>query len=313
MTPEFSQYKDTLSRLALETLDASNAGQAPPQPPHAENIRLTVPAAVLLLDNQPEMYPALSQGVSKLVQVAGGTPGQPKQAWPKLADPAGHYRDEYWPLALHLHLAAFRLRYEQLPTQVWSACEDALPTALEPTRWIENHTQAPPPPHQTALLLWSALCLLEYALLSSRDVDLDIVDAAVHRVVSHPGPGGSLHPQATAATPGKPQQEESLDAWTYRELCGLHALANLAATRKNQAWAQRVEQIALYHLEHTQPDHTTTQPWALFAFLWSPKTRTFAQQQLHDTTAHAAANSGVGVGAVAGMLLADAAATIAAF
>src|SRR5690606_33037121 len=97
---------------------------------------------------------------------------------------------------------------------------------------------------------------------------------------------------------------ESPDTWTYRELTGLHALANLALLRRNTAWARRVKEIAGYHLEHTQPDFTTYEPWALFAFGWTPATSDFAQQQLHDVQTHLA-SGGVDLTAAA-LLLADA-------
>jgi len=92
-------------------------------------------------------------------------------------------------------------------------------------------------------------------------------------------------------------------------LVGLHALARLALLRRHKTWAKRVEEIAMYHLENTQPDNATNQPWGLFAFLWSAKTRSFAEQQMHDATAH----SGGAVSPLAAMLLADAADCLAEF
>ncbi len=139
--------------------------------------------------------------------------------------------------------------------------------------------------------------------MESRDVDAELVDAVVHTLVHNPGLELSLHPRTT---------EESLDAWTYRELSGLHALAALALARRNAAWSRRVEEIATYHLANTQPDHTSTQPWGIFAFLWSPKTRSFAEQQLQDVTTFGA-TGGEGLGAFSAMLLADAADALATF
>ena len=260
-------------------------------------------AAKLLLRDDAALYPLLVDGFKTLA--AQGRDRSTKGLIPRLADPAGHVRDVYHLLALHLHLAAFARRFESMPPNSWAACEDALPEATEPVREAENYADVPPPCDQTAVVLWQALCLTEQAILAGRDVDLELTDSILHQVVSQPSQDGSLH---------RREASESLDTWTFRELCGLHALANVALRRRNTSWAKRVEQAALYHLENTQPDNTTNQPWALFAFLWSPKTRSFAEQQLHDTTAHLAQSGTLSdPGAVAGLLLADAADTLGAF
>src|SRR5690606_9803795 len=101
---------------------------------------------------------------------------------------------------------------------------------------------------------------------------------------------------------------EPLDFWTYRELAGLHALARLAAMPGRSSrpdWQARVAQIAAFHLDHTQPDYTTYEPWALFAFAGSPHTALFAEQQLHDATTHLGQSGGSAAVMVA-LLLADA-------
>lgn len=76
--------------------------------------------------------------------------------------------------------------------------------------------------------------------------------------------------------------DESLDAWTYRELAGLHAVETMA-----RAWPDRglwgwVDRVAAYHVENTQPDNITGQPWAVAAFARSLEGAMFAEQQLHD-------------------------------
>ena len=38
---------------------------------------------------------------------------------------------------------------------------------------------------------------------------------------------------------------------------------------------------AAYHLHETQPDHATTEPWGLLAFILNPDTRSLADQLLH--------------------------------
>ncbi len=220
----------------------------------------------------------------------------------RVADEGGAVRPVYYPLAVHLNLAAFAQRYESMSVQHWGVCEELIPRLIAPLRRSEEFSdaQAVAPPELTDLALWDALCILEQSRLLARDVDAEWIDALVQAVANRPGPGGSLHPM---------NERESLDAWTYRELCALHAMANLALARRNSLWSRRVEEAATYHMEHTQPDHVTTQPWAVFAFLWSPRTRSFGEQQLHDAAAHA---GGV-IGRFSAALLADAAAALRSF
>ena len=315
-TQEFSQYHAMLSDLAQPALnEALSNGRvlgvnttAPKQnakdADQAATILLGVTAAKLLLEDDPAMYPALGDGLRQLSRLGEAVDSSGQHALPRLVDTAGHGRDVYWPFVLHLHLAAFIRRYESLPSDLWGVCEEAVPVAVGPARWIEAYTSEPPPPESTAVVLWSALCLCEQAVIASRDVDVEWVESVVHHMVERPGTGGALHQRHEATSS---EQSRSLDAWTYRELCGLHALANLALLRRNQVWAKHVERIAMYHLEHTQPDNTTNQPWGVFGFLWSSKTRTMGQQQIHDAMAH---RGGGQINVMAGMLLADAAAAL---
>ena len=215
---------------------------------------------------------------------------------PRLADSLGHLRDEYHAFAVHLCLGAFSRRYESLPPDAWSACEQAVLDAVAPLRLIE-FIQGDTPPAMVPLVLWSALGLMQAARLLSRDVDLDLADAVVAQVLDRPGDNGALHPSG---------EHDSLDTWTWRELVGLHALAHIALLRRNAAWTRRVREVAMYHVQNTQPDNVTTQPWALFAFLWSPSSRPFAEQQMHDATVQ-------GLNPVSAMLLADAADALAEF
>lgn len=100
-----------------------------------------------------------------------------------------------------------------------------------------------------------------------------------------------------------------IDAWTYRELVGLHGLHLCALFEPEAGHAIRAEQAALYHLDHTQPDYTTYQPWGLAAFASHPPTSVFAEQQLHDAATHLSI-AGPGGAVLPALLLADAAARL---
>ena len=254
----------------------------------AVNLSIVLPAAKLLLAEDASQHEGLAVAMQWLA------------SHDTMADPAGHVRDIYHPFAMHLCLAAFHRRYESISPSRWSQCEQAISEMMIHLRWIEQFADAVPELADVPVVLWSALAMAEQATLMSRDIDLEMTDSAVAAIVATPGRDGSLHEMVS---------DDSLDTWTYRELVGLHALARLALHRRNKAWALRVEQIAHFHLENTQPDNATNQPWGVFAFLWSEKTRGFAEQQLHDATTH----GGGKIQLLPAMLLADAADCLAEF
>lgn len=308
-----------LAARALEPVDftaatlaanaaASESGHAAPA------LTLAAPAARILVEGPASRgcshLPVSFRALAVLAEDAAQ-----QQRPPALHDAAGHSRDVYYPLAAHLLLAAFRRCYESLPGEAWGVCEQCMPALVEPLRLVEQWADTPPPPDRVALALWCALGLAEHGQLAARDVDVELADAVVHQVIGPADLGSPLHPR---------REGESLDAWTWRELTGLHALANLALIRRNQTWAGRVEQVALYHQDNTQPDNVTAHPWALFAFLWSPHTRPLAEQQLHDVSTILAAGEHATPAAyadtprspgslLAGLLLADAADALAVF
>lgn len=184
-------------------------------------------------------------------------------------DTLGFTRPVYHPLLMHL----------------WLRCgpNDAHAPA--------GHASAGPgAPH---LSLWWALC----------DYQSDAPEAAREKtdaVTVSPGEDGALHPRGL---------DDQLDAWTWRELAGLHALTWLAELDDNDRWRQRVREIAEHHQRATQPDYTTYQPWGIAAFVLTPGTLMFADQQMHDARTNLHLEGG-GAGLLPGLLLADAAALL---
>lgn len=67
----------------------------------------------------------------------------------------------------------------------------------------------------------------------------------------------------------------------YHELVLLHAAASYAAQSNDALVTASVMQAADYHLNETQPDHASAQPWALLAFIWRHQARPLADQMLH--------------------------------
>lgn len=276
--PDFSRYRSLVSSLASPALEN----------PARCGLDAAVPAARLLLEDDPDLHAAFAEGFERIA--AGDT---------MLSDTGGDRRDVYYPFALHLHLAAFNKLYEQLPTGLWSRCDEAMQQAVAPVREAENYISEPPGCDDVARVLWDVLCLYEYNAARALEVDVEWLDAVVHQVVDHPGDAGALHAV---------DESESIELWTYRELAALHALSNLALLRRNDGWAKRVAAVAAHHEANTQPDFTTTQPWGVFAFVWTNKPM-FADQQLHDAQ-HAGGGT---LHLIAALLLADAARALSAW
>lgn len=95
---------------------------------------------------------------------------------------------------------------------------------------------------------------------------------------------------------------ESPDLHWYDELVILHAAASYAAITGDETVKGAVVRAADFHLGETQPDHATTQPWALHAFVGRAYTR-----PLGDLLIHAAMSQNAGrLDVVGRVLLADA-------
>ena len=268
------RYRQQLASLAEQGLDDADGLAC-----DSDSVLIGIPAARLLLADQPDMYRGLVEGLNRLGVVA--VDGQA----PRLSDAGGQCRDVYYPFVLYLHLVAFGLRYETLPVSLWGACEAAIPAALAPVRACEAFSDRMPPPQSVDTVLWQALCVFKQAKLLARDIDAEWVDGVVHQIISHPGPGGSLHPFD--------MQTVGLDVWTCRELCGLHALVELSLLAGTSRWMERVDQIAAYHFEHTCSSSLVNWPWAVHAFARHSHACSFADQQIQDAVTHGGGRMGV--------------------
>jgi hypothetical protein len=86
----------------------------------------------------------------------------------------------------------------------------------------------------------------------------------------------------------------------YHELLLLHAATTCAIDTADERLATAVSRNARFYQDQMQPDHATSQPWALAAFVWNPATRPLADQILHAAATIAPASG------VTSILLADA-------
>jgi hypothetical protein len=72
----------------------------------------------------------------------------------------------------------------------------------------------------------------------------------------------------------------SPEAFWYDELVLLHALTAYAV-RTNNGQMRSSLRASAYHLNETQPDHATSEPWGLLAFILNPDTHSLADPMLH--------------------------------
>ena len=217
----------------------------------------------------------------------------------RVVDRAGHARPVYRGLLVYSWLQAYRLLYETLPRDEFGRWDealrawcDALEAELTATAWPEGPM---PAAHGelAAAAAWAALALHAAGRLFVRDAWTDLAADTFGRAARKQSAGGAL---LMAAASDNPEP-----VW-FHELVLLHAMASYAVQAEERGVAAAVKRATDYHLRETQPDHATNHPWALFAFLWNPATRSLADSLLHSTRV----NDPAGVDGLSLMLLADA-------
>jgi hypothetical protein len=114
-------------------------------------------------------------------------------------------------------------------------------------------------------------------LLGERELGVKVEVGVLERMWE-----GAFGGQTAEGTLRRQDAEELLDGFVFDELAGLHAAYNAARLLGDGAKLERVRRMVRWHVEHTQPDHTTSEPWGLAAFAALDETGTFAEQQFHD-------------------------------
>lgn len=265
-----SRYKPIVATLARQAADS-----AEDRTPHAPRPGEAVFSCLLML---PLVRRALGETGIDIADALAALVEAADADTPRFTDGIGHSREVYHHLSLRLARGAVRTEQERdvfTRAQAWPAAR------------CDQDT------NDVSVALWR----LAAARGSIDDQALiDRVDAWLAQA----GDGGSLQPQ----TP-----EDSPDHWTFRELAGLHAIADLADAFPDHPcggrWSQRVREVASFHQDHTQPDYTTYQPWGVAVFARDEATANFAEQQLHDVETHLTLHGGGGA-VIPALLLADA-------
>jgi hypothetical protein len=193
-------------------------------------------------------------------------------------DASGHHRPLYRPLLIYAWLVAFRLRYETLPRSEFGRWDEALRSwcdlleaELGQRSGLDGATPAIMGPI-AAETAWSALALHVAGKVFIRDAWTDLAGDAMGRLTRGQQPSGAFLDASSADNP------ES--AW-FHELAILHAVSSYAVQAEDRGVARAVARNTEFHLREIQPDHATSQPWGLFAFVWNPATRSLADQLLH--------------------------------
>ena len=197
-----------------------------------------------------------------------------------VVDAAGHHRPVYRPLLAHAWLSAFSIRYETLPRDQFGRWEEALRAwcdLLEAELGsveISDRVQLAQRGGSVAEAAWTALALHTAGKLYVRDVWIDLASDTFGRLTRAQQETGAF---LAAGASDNPEL-----AW-YHELSILHAAAAYAVRAEDRTVARAVARSTEFHLRETQPDHASSQPWGLFAFIWNPSTRPLADQLLHAT------------------------------
>ena len=123
---------------------------------------------------------------------------------------------------------------------------------------------------------WMALALQVAGKTYVRDAWTDLASDLFGKIARAQQPTGAF----LTAGPG-----DNPETHWYHELVLLHAAATYAVMTENRPLAAAVARNCEYHLNETQPDHATNQPWGLFAFFWNPTTRSLADGMIHSAAA----------------------------
>jgi hypothetical protein len=220
-----------------------------------------------------------------------------------VVDRNGHQRPVYRPLLVYGGLQAFRVLYEVLPRaefgrwdeglRVWC---DLLEADLGSVRLQDGGSPAARG-GVVAQAAWAALALFAAGKVFVRDAWTDLASDTFGRLTRWQTAEGTFLIRNTAEHP---------ETWWYHELVLLHAAGSYAVQAEDRTVAAAVARATAYHLRETQPDHATSQPWAVFPLVWNEQTRPLADQVLHGAAVHSAVSSAGGADGVSLTLLADA-------
>jgi hypothetical protein len=237
----------------------------------------------------------LSARVSRLIELASA--GAPPEI--TVVDRAGQSRSAYLGLLVYSWVQAYRCcggSADRTPLELWRPAIFAwcgmLEAALNRLDWPIGGIPAARG-SAVAASVWNALSLFAAGSVFDQRRWIDIATNTFGRLS-----GGQQHGGAFLRTTASDNPETR---W-YNELVILHAATSYAAQSNDTLATASVMQAAEYHARETQPDHATTQPWGLHAFIWRRDARELADAMLHAVRTRGPGNCD----GVSSQLLADA-------
>lgn len=248
----------------------------------------------------------LQSPVERLIQLPETFQSPAETARPRAVEPpvtptsildrAGHARRAYPGVLIYSWAQAFRLRLDDEAVKSWREPLRAWGRQIEQDvrafRWPIGGLPASRGDEATEAV-WGALAL--HALASPLDESAwaELASDCFGRLGAGQQPGGALL---------RAGRSDNSEARWYHELVLLHAAASYATQSNDALVTASVMQAADYHLNETQPDHASAQPWALLAFIWRHEAQPLADQMLQALQLQQAQTAG----GVPSMLLADA-------
>jgi hypothetical protein len=194
--------------------------------------------------------------VGRILQVADPLTA-PAAARLRVIDARGHERAPYAGLLLYAWRVTFGRIERQLSTE-------------QRGRWIQAFTAWADRPEGSEDIggraWWS---LATNGAWSSPPRESNTLE----RLIADQQPSGAFLP---------PDRSRNPEMTWYQELVTLHALGAYAVREFDFEDAEHATlRAAEFHLDETQPDHATSEPWGLLAFILKPATRSLAEQMLH--------------------------------
>ncbi len=298
MTSNPGDVLETFRRYA-ELLRGSMPAQPPFQPTSESATAVQVERGVVFPAVMKARDAVVTPYVDRLLELSA-TDRLPGVA---VIDASAHHRPVYRPLLVYAWLQAFRMVYETLPRGEFGRWEEGIRPwcdLLEAELGeITSTSGAMPAPlgASAAESAWTALALHVAGKVYVRDAWTDLASHTFGKLMKSQQAQADSRGTFLEASPA-----DNPEPHAYHELVLLHAAASYAVQTEDRTLAAAVARNAEFHLNETQPDHATAQPWGLFAFIWNPATRGLADQVLHA----ARVNQPDGLDGVSLMLLADA-------
>jgi hypothetical protein len=251
------------------------------------SIALATPLVEPIVSDQPTSARIITQVAESLLRTAEEGP-----ALLSLRDAGGQSRPYYGLLACAIVFHAHRL----------APSEDV--RIKRQLRYLSEILELliGSPNAETDLAFFTSIC---YAIgaATKAGVGRKDADSLLHRLNARLAPTGWLSP------PHHADDEIQPDVLSYREIIALHNVYALGRLYANPELIARTHAVADMHVEFTQTDYFTSQPWGLACFLSRPSTVMLGEQQLNDCSiivSQQALLPGHPPGAINALILADA-------